>query len=121
MNIREKVLKNSLSKDLSFRDAFLDGVFTVPGDGCIDYIPIFKELKKNNYKGWLVVEAEQDPKKANPFKYAKIGYSYLIKAINLKKNNHKKWINLKKNCRVRIESKFSLKAMLENYQNLIKK
>ena len=56
-------------------------MFTVPGDGCIDYIPIFKELKKNNYKGWLVVEAEQDPKKANPFKYAKIGYSYLIKAI----------------------------------------
>ena len=47
--------------------------------------------------------------------------TYLIKAINLKKNNHKKWINLKKNCRVRIESKFSLKAMLENYQNLIKK
>ena len=80
-DMREKVLKNSLSKDLSFRDAFLDGVFTVPGDGCIDYIPIFKELKKNNYKGWLVVEAEQDPKKANPFKYAKIGYSYLIKAI----------------------------------------
>ena len=80
-DMREKVLKNSLSKDLSFRDAFLDGVFTVPGDGCIDYIPIFKELKRNNYKGWLVVEAEQDPKKANPFKYAKIGYSYLIKAI----------------------------------------
>ena len=45
-DMREKVLKNSLSNDLSFRDAFLDGVFTVPGDGCIDYIPIFKELKK---------------------------------------------------------------------------
>ena len=80
-DMREKVLKNSLSNDLSFRDAFLDGVFTVPGDGCIDYIPIFKELKKNNYNGWLVVEAEQDPKKANPFKYAKMGYSYLVKAI----------------------------------------
>jgi len=62
---------------LSFRHAFLEGAFTVPGDGCIDYKPILKELKKNNYNNWLVVEAEQDPQKANPFKYAKIGYHYL--------------------------------------------
>tara|TARA_Y100001970_G_C14240353_1_gene864543 strand:+ start:1650 stop:2546 length:897 start_codon:yes stop_codon:yes gene_type:complete len=78
-DMRENILKNSLKKDLSFRDAFLQGAFTVPGDGCIDYKPIFIELKKNNYKGWLVVEAEQDPKKANPLEYAKKGYAYLKK------------------------------------------
>ena len=78
-DMREKVLKKSLSEDLSFRHAFLEGAFTVPGDGCIDYRPIFKELVKNNYQGWLVVEAEQDPKKANPFEYAKIGFNYLKK------------------------------------------
>ena len=76
-DMREKVLKKSLSEDLSFRHAFLEGAFTVPGDGCIDYRPIFNELVKNNYQGWLVVEAEQDPKKANPFEYAKIGFNYL--------------------------------------------
>ena len=78
-DMRENILKNSLKKDLSFRDSFLQGAFTVPGDGCIDYKPIFIELKKNNYKGWLVVEAEQDPKKANPLEYAKKGYAYLKK------------------------------------------
>ena len=78
-DMREKVLKKSLSEDLSFRHAFLEGAFTVPGDGCIDYRPIFNELVKNNYQGWLVVEAEQDPKKANPFEYAKIGFNYLKK------------------------------------------
>ena len=78
-DMREKVLKKSLSEDLSFRHAFLEGAFTVPGDGCIDYKPIFNELVKNNYQGWLVVEAEQDPKKANPFEYAKIGFNYLKK------------------------------------------
>ena len=78
-DMREKVLKKSLSQDLSFRHAFLEGAFTVPGDGCIDYRPIFNELVKNNYHGWLVVEAEQDPKKANPFEYAKIGFNYLKK------------------------------------------
>ena len=78
-DMREKVLNRSLSQDLSFRDAFLEGAFTVPGDGCIDYRPIFNELVKNNYQGWLVVEAEQDPKKANPFEYAKIGFNYLKK------------------------------------------
>ena len=78
-DIRKNILNNSLKEDSTFRQAFLDGAFTVPGDGCIDYKPFLKVLKDNNYEGWLVVEAEQDPSKANPFKYAKIGYNYLSK------------------------------------------
>ena len=84
-DIRKKVLENSLKNDLSFRGAFLEGAFTVPGDGCIDYKPLFDILKKINYSGWLVVEAEQDPAKANPLEYAKIGYNYLTET--LKKSN----------------------------------
>ena len=76
-DIRKNILDHSLKNDSTFRQAFLDGAFTVPGDGCIDYKPFLKVLKDNNYKGWLVVEAEQDPSKANPFEYAKIGYNYL--------------------------------------------
>ena len=76
-DIRKNVIENSLKNDSTFRQAFLDGAFTVPGDGYIDYKPFLKVLKENNYEGWLVVEAEQDPSKANPFKYAKIGYDYL--------------------------------------------
>ena len=82
-DMREKVLKKSLSEDLSFRHAFLEGAFTVPGDGCIDYKPIFNELVRNNYQGWLVVEAEQDPKKANPFEYAKIGNKELVECLGM--------------------------------------
>ena len=78
-DIRKNVLEKSLKEDLSFRAAFLEGAFTVPGDGCIDYKPLFDVLKEKNYSGWLVVEAEQDPAKANPFEYAKIGYNYLSK------------------------------------------
>tara|TARA_E500000178_G_scaffold347065_1_gene399713 strand:- start:1501 stop:2400 length:900 start_codon:yes stop_codon:yes gene_type:complete len=78
-DIRKNVLNNSLKNDSTFRQAFLDGAFTVPGDGCIDYKPFLKVLKDNNYEGWLVVEAEQDPSKANPFEYAKIGFNYLSK------------------------------------------
>ena len=76
-DMRKSVLEKSLSEDLSFRHAFLEGAFTVPGDGCIDYKPFLSQLQKNNYNSWLVVEAEQDPKKANPFEYAKKGYNYL--------------------------------------------
>ena len=78
-DIRKEVLDKSLKKDCTFRQAFLDGAFTVPGDGCIDYKPFLRILKEKNYSGWLVVEAEQDPSKANPFEYAKIGYDYLSK------------------------------------------
>ena len=76
-DMRKEVLNKSIKEDLSFRNAFLQGAFTVPGDGCIDYQPILNQLKQNNYNSWLVVEAEQDPKKANPLEYAKIGYNYL--------------------------------------------
>ena len=78
-DIRKNVLEKSLKNDNTFRQAFLDGAFTVPGDGCIDYKPFLTVLKNRNYEGWLVVEAEQDPAKANPFEYAKIGYNYLSK------------------------------------------
>ena len=81
-NFRKNILEKSLKNDLSFRDAFLEGAFTVPGDGCIDYRPIFLTLKEKNYSGWLVVEAEQDPKKANPLEYAIKGYKYLHKTLN---------------------------------------
>ena len=81
-DIRKNVLENSLEQDLSFRGAFLEGAFTVPGDGCIDYKSLFDILKQKNYSGWLVVEAEQDPKKANPFEYAKKGYKYLSETLS---------------------------------------
>ena len=84
-DMREKVLKKSLSEDLSFRHAFLEGAFTVPGDGCIDYKPLFDILKDKNFSGWLVVEAEQDPAKANPFEYAKKGYKYLTETLGKSK------------------------------------
>ena len=80
-DIRKDIMDSSLKNDLSFRDSFLEGVFTVPGDGCINYQPIIETLYKNNYQNWLVVEAEQDPAKANPFEYAKIGYKYLSDII----------------------------------------
>ncbi len=82
-DIRKNILEDSLKNDYSFRKAFLEGAFTVPGDGCIDYKPLFNLLKEQNYSGWLVVEAEQDPDKANPLVYAKIGYNYLVDTLNI--------------------------------------
>ncbi len=76
-DIRKEIFLNSIKNNLSFRDSFLNGVFTVPGDGCIDYNPLIKILFDSKYTNWLVIEAEQDPKKANPLEYAKIGFKYL--------------------------------------------
>lgn len=76
-DIRQQVLTACLNRDCSFLDAVLDGVFTVPGDGCIDFLGIFRELAKVDYSGWVVVEAEQDPSVAPSLKYARMGYNYL--------------------------------------------
>jgi inosose dehydratase len=76
-DIRETVMRQCLNRDCSFLDAVLDGVFTVPGDGCIDYPGVFAALAKHGYKGWAVVEAEQDPSVAPPAHYANLGRSNL--------------------------------------------
>ncbi|WP_298610808.1 myo-inosose-2 dehydratase [uncultured Thiothrix sp.] len=78
-DIRRSVLDDVLNRDSSFLNSVLAGVFTVPGDGCVDYPTIFKGLKAADYSGWLVVEAEQDPAVAHPLTYAKLGYGNLQK------------------------------------------
>jgi inosose dehydratase len=74
---RADILAKARAEDMSFMDAVLAGIFTVPGDGSIDYVPILKVLADAGYSGWLVVEAEQDPKKAHPLTYATMGYKNL--------------------------------------------
>ena len=69
-DIRKDVLERVRTEKMSFLNAVREGVFTVPGDGMIDFSSVFKILGDSSYKGWLVVEAEQDPAKANPFEYA---------------------------------------------------
>ena len=66
---------------LSFKDAIELGIFTVPGDGIIDFVPIFDCLAEVGYEGWLMVEAEQDPAKAHPLTYAKMARAYLRKTL----------------------------------------
>lgn len=69
-DLRNSVVAESKAKHLSFLDGVRKGTFTVPGDGDVDFKPIFNILGKCGYEGWIVVEAEQDPAKANPFEYA---------------------------------------------------
>jgi inosose dehydratase len=69
-DIRPEVVAKVLSEHLSFLEGVRQGAFTIPGDGCVDFDPIFRELAKIGYEGYMVVEAEQDPAKANPLEYA---------------------------------------------------
>jgi inosose dehydratase len=80
-DIRKDVLDRCTERKLSFLESMLEGAFTVPGDGVIDFEPIFRTLADAGYEGWLVVEAEQDPAKANPLEYAMKARSYLRKVI----------------------------------------
>jgi len=78
-DIRKSVMEDAKNRNLSFLQAVLNGAFTVPGDGCIDYPSILAVLKESSYEGWLVVEAEQDPSIAHPLTCAKLGYANLTK------------------------------------------
>ena len=81
-DVRKEVLSSlDWNKD-SFLDAVLKGVYTVPGDGMIDFDELTRKLANLGYQGWFVVEAEQDPAKAPPLEYARIGNGTLQKALS---------------------------------------
>jgi inosose dehydratase len=69
-DVRTAVVEKVKKDKMSFLAAVKAGAFTVPGDGAVDFVPVFAALKAAGYKGWWVVEAEQDPAKANPLEYA---------------------------------------------------
>lgn len=82
-DVRKAVAKEVVAQKDSFLTGVKKGVFTVPGDGMIDFVPIWKAIKESGYKGWIVVEAEQDPSKANPFEYAVKTRKYIQKVTGV--------------------------------------
>jgi inosose dehydratase len=80
-DIRDQVLARLLAEDWSFPKGVIEGVFTVPGDGAIDFGAFAEVLAEIGYAGWVVVEAEQDPNKANPLEMARIGHAALTSAF----------------------------------------
>lgn len=77
-DIRPDVVRDVRENNKSFLDAVVAGAFTVPGDGAIDFQDVADRLKAMNYDGWIVVEAEQDPARASPYHYSKIGYEHIL-------------------------------------------
>jgi inosose dehydratase len=83
-DVRKRQMEEAKVGDWSFLDSILGkgadlGVYTGPGDGVVDYVAVFKELE--GYSGWVVLEAEQDPKKAPTLAYAKKGVAHLRAAL----------------------------------------
>jgi inosose dehydratase len=76
-DIRRYALAACRQRDVSFSEAVLCGIFTAPGDGLVDFRSVFDILAKANYDGWLVQEAEQDPRVAHPASYAALGRAHL--------------------------------------------
>lgn len=78
-DVRPAVADRIRAEDGSFLDGVIAGAFTVPGDpdGCIDFSSVTNALADLDYDGWIVVEAEQDPAKADPKTYSKIGYDHI--------------------------------------------
>ena len=82
-DVRLPIRDQARKEGWSFLQAVKNGVFTVPGDGDVDFAPIFDVLAENGYEGWVVVEAEQDPAKANPFEYAVKARKYIAEKTGL--------------------------------------
>lgn len=82
-DIRPEMVAKVKAEHLSFLEGVRMGTFTVPGDGVVDFEPIFNVLAENNYEGYVVVEAEQDPAIANPLEYAIKARKYIAEKTGL--------------------------------------
>jgi inosose dehydratase len=82
-DVRMEIVHKVREGKMSFLQAVKAGVFTVPGDGAIDFQPVFAALAAAGYEGWLVVEAEQDPSVANPLEYALKARQYIRETCGL--------------------------------------
>ncbi|WP_138418088.1 myo-inosose-2 dehydratase [Aquibacillus sediminis] len=80
-DVRDSVMNQCVKEGNSFLDSFLAGMFTVPGDGDLDFTEVYNTLIVSGYKGWIVVEAEQDPAKAHPLEYALIAKNYIVNTL----------------------------------------
>ncbi|MEO8537891.1 MAG: myo-inosose-2 dehydratase [Betaproteobacteria bacterium] len=78
---RRDVMRMAKNRNWSFLEAVINGAFTVPGDGSVDFRGIIDVLQRNAYRGWLVVEAEQDPVVAPAYRYAEMGFTHLAKLV----------------------------------------
>ena len=76
-DMRLSVVEEARKNNWSFLTSVRNGAFTVPGDGDVDFDPVFQVLAEAGYQGWLLVEAEQDPAKADPLEYAIKGRRYI--------------------------------------------
>lgn len=78
-DVRAAVCARAQNENWSFLRAVVAGVFTVPGDGSVAFERVFHELR--NYSGWVILEAEQDPRTADPLTYAALGYRNLQRLV----------------------------------------
>ena len=82
-DVRADVMAEVRAKNLSFNQGVRNGMFTVPGDGSVDYSGVADYVKKSGYAGWLVVEAEQDPAKAPPLEYVTRARHFIEKTFKV--------------------------------------
>ncbi|AOK23115.1 myo-inosose-2 dehydratase [Burkholderia ubonensis] len=87
-DVRPAVIRLARNRNWSFLDAVINGAFTVPGDGAIDFATLIDLLKRHGYRGWLVVEAEQDPVVAPSYAYAQKGYRTLRALVDAPLDSH---------------------------------
>jgi inosose dehydratase len=76
-DVRPAVARMARNQGWSFLDAVLNGAFSTPGEGCVDFAAVIGILRGAGYRGWLVVEGEQDPAVAPAYRYAEMGYRLL--------------------------------------------
>ena len=76
-DVRPAVARMARNRAWSFLTAVLNGVFSTPGEGCVDFASVVAILREAGYRGWLVVEGEQDPAVAPAYLYADMSYRYL--------------------------------------------
>ena len=88
-DVRANVARMARNRGWSFLTSVMNGAFSTPGEGCVDFAAVISILRGAGYRGWLVVEGEQDPSVAPAYRYAEMAYRYLRALVDGETDDNK--------------------------------
>lgn len=81
MDLKPEVLPYIDFRSASYRHCLDQQLFTVPGEGSLDFVRLISQLNTMGYSHWALVFSQQNPSTAHSFSVARLGYTTLRHCI----------------------------------------
>lgn len=76
-DVNYSVFKAAMENNHSYLQAVKNGIFTIPGEGCMNLSKLINWLRSDSYSGWVVLESGLALNETNALQQAKLGREFI--------------------------------------------